>query len=152
MRQILYPLMPNDETDAVTVTSQNLSAAGPYAQATQAQARRGLGRAPRHPCPWRYRVEVVRLRGLCAPSAAEAAAAAVTVPGSAVTDPQAPDSRRRPTGRPRRARMPLCPRGYLTSLNPTVPSGSATYTRVAIAAFICSSVSQVCLITSDLRI
>ena len=37
--------MPNDETDAVTVTSQNLSAAGPYAQATQAQARRGLGRA-----------------------------------------------------------------------------------------------------------
>ena len=44
-------------------------------------------RAPRRPCPWRYRVGVVRLRGLCAPSAAETTAAAVTVPGSAVTDP-----------------------------------------------------------------
>ena len=226
MRQILYPLMPN----AVTVTSQNLSAAGPCAQATQAQAiegwtapwagvpwgagrachagsgrhaslpgrppawawpwfrpahrspacagllfaagsttptprlpasrqrTRGCGRvrlrppshspasrvcspgraqpptpappcalapcsvtgppaarmagppsrAPRHPCPWRYRFGVVRLRGLCAPSAAEVAAAAITVPVSAVTDPRAPDGRRRPAGRPRRARMPLC--------------------------------------------
>ena len=32
-------------TETVTVTSQNLSAAGPCAQATQAQAHRGLGRA-----------------------------------------------------------------------------------------------------------
>lgn len=44
-------------------------------------------RAPRHPCPWRYRFGFVRLRGLCAPSAAETAAAAVAVPGSAVTNP-----------------------------------------------------------------
>lgn len=38
-------------------------------------------RAPRRPCPWRSRFGVVRLRGLCAPSAAETACAAVTVPG-----------------------------------------------------------------------
>lgn len=34
-----------------------------------------------------------------------------------------------------------CLRGYFTRRNPTVPSGSDTYTRVAIAAFISSSVS-----------
>ena len=191
--------IPRPNTETVTATSLNLSAAGPCAQATQAQAHRGLGRAmcrgavgrgsglpcgqraarestgdgrergrrpclrasasqprfaglfvgrrsataavhapglrwhagackvigppaarmavppsraPRHPCPWRYRFGVVRLRVMCAPSAAETAAVAVTASEPAVTDP-APDSRRRPAGRPRRARMRLCVRLWL---------------------------------------
>lgn len=41
------------------------------------------------------------------------AAAAVTVPGSASTHPRAPDSRGRPAGRPRRARMRLCVLAWL---------------------------------------
>ena len=96
MRQILYPLMPNDETDAVTVTSQNLSAAGPYAQATQAHDPKAV--APWAGVPWGATQPStgLRLRGLCVPSAAETAAAAVTVPGR---PPRIPGPRQQETAR-----------------------------------------------------
>ena len=64
-------------------------------------------RAPRRPCPWRSRFGVVRLRGLCArPGGSDGVCgshrARVGRDGS-----RAPDNRRRPAGRPRRASMPL---------------------------------------------
>lgn len=68
-------------------------------------------RATRHPCPWRYRFGVVRLRVPCAPSAAETAAAAT--------------QQGRPAGRPREIAYSVVFAGYLTSRKPTLPSGVA---------------------------
>ena len=55
--------------------------------------------------------------------------------GSAATDPRAQTVGDGPQAVPGELVCRCaCPRGYFTRQNPTVPSGSATYTRVAIAA------------------
>ncbi|MBR3313907.1 MAG: hypothetical protein IKG18_07185 [Atopobiaceae bacterium] len=64
------------------------------------------------------------------------------MPGSAATDPGPQTAGDGPQAVPGELVCRCaCPRGYFTRRNSTVPFGSATYTRVAIAAFICSSVS-----------
>lgn len=102
-------------------------------------------RATRHPCPWRYRFGVVRLRGLCAPSAAETTASA-TQQGRPAGRPQviaysvvavpatspggSPPCRRASPCRPAwpwpRSSAPVSPRRRRPTAGPRTSSGRGT--------------------------